>query len=45
MVGDFSKNVQDILKGLSVGSLAYVYKDFDTDLVIEVEHYQPARKI
>ena len=37
MVADFSQDVQDILRGFSVGSLAYVYKDCDTDLAIEVE--------
>ena len=37
MVADFSDNVQEILRGLSVGSLAYVYKDSDTDLAIEVK--------
>merc|ERR1719412_2402328 len=36
MVADFSQDVQDILRGFSVGSLAYVYKDSDTDLAIEV---------
>ena len=37
MVADFSDDVQEILRGLSVGSLAYVYKDYDTDLAIEVK--------
>ena len=48
MVGDFSQDVQDILRGFSVGSLAYVYKDSDTDLAIEVEqkpYFQTAIKI
>ena len=37
MVADFSQDVQEILRAFSVGSLAYVYKDSDTDLAIEVE--------
>ena len=37
MVADFSEEVQQILRGLGVGSLAYVYKDSDTDLAIEVK--------
>ena len=37
MVADFSQDIQEILRGFSVGSLAYVYKDSDTDLAIEVE--------
>merc|ERR1712038_453678 len=36
MVADFSEDVQEMLRSFSVGSLAYVYKDCDTDLSIEV---------
>jgi len=36
MIADFSEEVQEILRGLTVGSLAYVYKDPGTDLAIEV---------
>ena len=43
MVADFSQDIQEILRDFSVGSLAYVYKDSDTDLAIEVEK-KPAKK-
>ena len=44
MVADFSQDVQEILRGFSVGSLAYTYRDSDTDLAIEVE-YKPTFKL
>ena len=36
MISDFSENVGKVLRDFSVGSLAYVYRDSDTDLAIEV---------
>ena len=44
MVADFSQDVQEILRGFSVGSLAYTYRDSDTDLAIEVTKGPSSKK-